>query len=80
MGQAKKVDGQIRPAFRLFVNGCETLSDARLGEAGAVLLADRIPEFLAELGRTIQADAGTFETWYPAHQEAFAALAAKYSS
>ncbi len=80
MGQAKKVDGQIRPAFRLFVNGCETLSDARLGEAGAVLLADRIPEFLAELGRTIQADAGTFETWYPAHQEAFAALAVKYSS
>lgn len=79
MGQAKKVDGEIRPAFRLFVNGCETNPGARLGEAKDVFLADRLPEFFIELGHTIQSANATFETWYPSHQEEFSALCAKYS-
>lgn len=80
VGQAKKVDGAIRPAYRLFVNGCETEQDAQLGEAKEVMLEDQIPEFLAALGRKIQAESSTFETWYPSHAEEFAALVSEYSN
>lgn len=79
VGQAKKVDGEIRPAYRLFVNGCETEQDAQLGEAKEVMLEDQIPEFLAALGRKIQAESSTFVAWYPSHAEEFAALASEYS-
>lgn len=80
VGQAKKVDGVLRSAFRLFVNGCDQESEEQLGEAGAVILEEQIPEFLAELGRTVQSEASSFETWYPSHTEAFSALAQKYSA
>ncbi len=79
MGQAKKVDSESKPAFRLFFNGCDTDPGARIGEAGAVLLADRIPEFLAELGRMIQSASATFETWYPEHRQDLADLASRYA-
>ena len=58
----------------------QTEQDAQLGEAKEVMLEDQIPEFLASLGRKIQAESSNFETWYPSHAEEFAALVSEYSN
>lgn len=79
VGQAKKIDGVLHPAFRLFAGGCELESEEALGEAGTVMLAEQIPEFLAELGQTVRSESVSFAAWYPAHTETFAALAEKYA-
>lgn len=79
VGQAKKIDGVLHPAFRLFTGGCDLEAEEALGEAGIVMLAEQIPEFLAELGQTVRSEADSFAVWYPAHADSFTALTKKYA-
>lgn len=79
VGHAKKIQGEMKPAFRLFTGGSQTDPGARLGEEAGVLAEAVIPEFLAALGRKIQDADSVFETWYPAHIEEFQALVREYA-
>ena len=60
MGCRKKIRGETVPAFRVFINGQAQEPGSRIGEEAGILPEEVIPEFLAELGKTIQKSHKTF--------------------
>ena len=70
----------MESAFKLFVDGCAKDSNLKLGTDTAVILERMIPEFLVALGKEITSWESTFADWYPDHNDAFLALAEKYSN
>lgn len=75
-GASKPVDGKPRPAFTLFVGGCGRQGGETMGRELGVILEERIPAFLVEVGRA----AGTqgFEAWNRADPAALERIAAGY--
>lgn len=78
MGARKKIQGEIVPAFRLFIKGQAKEPGAKLAKEVGILPEEGIPEFLAELGRCIQKSHKSFEAWLPEKEEEFLALVQKY--
>lgn len=79
VGHTKKIDGEMKPAFRLYAGGLQTDPGACLGKETAVLAEKVIPEFLAALGKRIQESNTIFSEWYPSHTEEFQKLAEEYA-
>ena len=52
-GRKVKVNGEMREAFACFVGGHVGVDSSRLGEKAGVVLAERIPEMLIELGQML---------------------------
>ena len=74
MGCRKKIQGETVPAFRIFINGQAKEPGSRIGEEAGILPEEVIPEFLAELGKTIQKSHKSFEEWLPENKERFSEL------
>lgn len=79
VGSMLKKEGQLLPAFRLYVNGSAWAFHSRLGEEVALLSERSIPDFLAELGQAISKAQKDFYTWYPEHEKDFYSLVEKYA-
>ncbi len=79
VGSMVKTEGQLQPAFRLFVNGSAWAFNSRLGTEIALLPEKAIPDFLAELGREINKEHTDFYAWYPEHEKDFRQLVEKYA-
>ncbi|NCE65466.1 nitrite/sulfite reductase [Pseudoflavonifractor sp. 524-17] len=77
-GGVKQVDGKPRPAFNLFLNGCERQGEERLGRELGPILEEEIPGFLLELGRTVAESGLDFAAWTAAHPGGVEEAAAKY--
>ena len=78
-GASKTVDGKPQPAFALLMKGCEQQGKEQLGENLGTILQTEIPGFMVELGKTVAASGLDFDAWLAASEDAFRALAAKYT-
>lgn len=75
-GASKLVDGKPRPAFTLFVGGVDRQGCEAMGRELGVILEERIPSFLVEVGRA--ASARGFDAWNQSNPAALEGIAAKY--
>ena len=78
MGVAKRVNGETVPAFVLFTGGSEDLGKEKLGKERGVLSAIDIPQFIVDLGKSIEATKSTFAAWQVEHADEFQQLIDKY--
>lgn len=77
-GGVKRVNEETCPAFTLHVNGSDEMGKERFGENVGVMLAKDIPDFMAELGETVEKSGMSFAEWYPEQEETWKELAKKY--
>lgn len=75
-GASKLVEGKPQSAFTLFVGGDDRQGCEAMGRELGVMLEERIPAFLVEVGRAA-ADQG-FTAWRETDPAALEAIAAKY--
>ena len=78
MGGAKRVNGETVPAFVLFTGGSEDLGKEKLGKERGVLSAIDIPQFIVDLGKSVEATKSTFAAWQVEHADEFQQLIDKY--
>lgn len=77
-GGVKSVDKKPQPAFKMFLDGSDTLGGERFGkEIGTVLESD-MPAMLAELGRTVQSSGLTWAQWREQFPDALLETVKKY--
>lgn len=77
-GGVKMVEKTPYPAFTLHYNGREREGSERFGETLGVMLEKDIPEFLRQLGRTVQQSGQTFEAWREQNPDGVKELAEGY--
>ena len=78
-GAAKKVDGDMKPAFTVFAGGTYTTpTQERFGAQIGVITEDNIPAFLTALAETLKTKGQTFDEWYGAHTDEFASLVSSF--
>lgn len=77
-GASKLVDGKAQAAFTLFVGGCDKQDREALGRELGAILADQIPAFLVELGRTVAASGKDFAAWRASDPTGVDRIAAPY--
>lgn len=75
-GASKLVDGQPRSAFTLFVGGDDRQGSETMGRELGVILEERIPAFLVEVGKA--ASEKGFALWRETEPDALEAIAAGY--
>lgn len=69
-----------KPAFALFEGGCPLQGKEVLADMGKAILADQIPEFLAELGRLVESSGMKgYEEWVAEHHGELTGLIEKYT-
>lgn len=79
-GAAKKVNGTMEAAFALFAGGSYDIAAGHLAASYGTLTEEQVLSFFRELAQILNDADQSFADWYPAHAEAFAALAAKYDA
>lgn len=67
-----------KPAYAVFAKGCDTLGQEAFGQEIGVMLEEKIPSFLVELGRAIASDHSTYEKWVTEYPEKFQEIYKKY--
>ena len=77
-GAAKSVDGKAQPAFVLYIGGVQTQGKETFGHEAGTILQDRIPEFLVELGKIVEASGKTFAEWFAKNPDGVDQAAEKY--
>lgn len=74
-GAAKKVNGEMKPAFAVFAGGSyATITQERFGTQVGTITEDNIPAFLTALAETLKNKGQSFNEWYAAHADDFASL------
>ncbi len=79
VGGVKIIDKVPHPAFTLMVGGTDIEGSEQFGHVAGVLLQEDIPQFIVELGRTVQAENAVFNDWYPEHIDEFNTLVQKFA-
>ena len=77
-GASKLVDGKPQPAFTFFVSGDSRQGYETMGRELGVMLEEKIPAFLVELGRAVAASGMGYEAWRQAEPDALERVAAVY--
>ena len=75
-GASKLVDGQPKAAFTLFVGGDDRQGSETMGRELGVMLEEKIPAFLVEVGRAAARQG--FSAWRESEPAALEEIAAKY--
>ena len=70
------MDGKPQPAFTLFIGGQDRQGQETMGRELGVILEERIPAFLVEVGRAA-AEQG-FAAWREANPAALEEIAGRY--
>ncbi len=78
-GGMKRGANGAKPAFAVFVGGSELQGKEKLAETGAMIFADRIPDFLVTLGKAVRLENTTFETWIRNHEDDMTDLINEYA-
>ena len=77
-GSSKVIDKVAQPAFFLHMNGNDIQGKERFGERLGVMLEKDIPNFITDLGKTVEAENKTFEEWFKNNESSFIKIAEKY--
>lgn len=77
-GASKAIDKKPMSTFVLYVNGCEQQGKEKMGEELGMILESQIPDFLIELGKTVQASGKDFYTWRSTTENGIESVAEKY--
>ena len=72
------IDKKPQPAYMLYVNGCEVQGQERFGHEAGMILEEKIPDFLAELGKTVAESGLDFEKWLVQNPDGVDLVAEKY--
>ena len=62
--RVKRIDSVTEPVFTLHVNGCDRQGQEAFGESWGMIKESDIPNFLMEVGKTVQQENTVFATWY----------------
>ena len=74
----KRIDGKMVSAFTLHLHGCDAQGVEQFGEQAGMMLQKKIPAFLVELGKAVEAAGTTYAEWKRDNIEQIKAIAAKY--
>lgn len=77
-GASKLVDGKPQAAFTFFLGGDDRQGHETMGLELGVMLEERIPAFLVELGQTVAASGMDFDAWRQADPDGVERVAAPY--
>lgn len=77
-GGAKTIDGVLKPAFNLYMNGCDIQGKERMGKEVGTMLEEQIPDFLSALGHAVSDSGMDFETWFAKNPEGIESIAASF--
>ena len=77
-GGVKMIDKVAHPAFTCHLNGSDRQGEEKMGEQIGVMLEEKIPAFLVELGQTVEASGLSYAEWKIDHEAEMKAVAAKY--
>jgi len=77
-GAVKLIDKVPNPAFFLHVNGNDTQGKERFGETLGIILEKDIPDFIIEIGKTVERENKTFREWYFNNENGFKTIAERY--
>ena len=77
-GASKLVDGKPQAAFTFFLGGDDRQGHEIMGRELGVMLEERIPAFLVELGQTVAASGMDFDDWRQADPDRVERIAAPY--
>ncbi|MGN1206583.1 MAG: nitrite/sulfite reductase [Eubacterium sp.] len=79
-GAVKQTPDGPKPAFAIFVGGCDLQNKEKLAETGKAIAVEEIPLFLVELGRMIAAENTTYDKWITTNQERLNTLIEQYTA
>ena len=77
-GGVKRIDSVTEPVFTLHMNGCDRQGQEAFGESWGMIKESDIPNFLMEVGKTVQQENTVFATWYEKTPEKLKEIAEKY--
>lgn len=77
-GATKLVDGKPQSAFTFFLGGCDRQGGEAMGRELGVMLEEKIPAFLVEVGQAVAHSGKDFLSWYQADPGAVERIAAPY--
>ena len=77
-GASKLVDGKPQAAFTFFLGGESRQGQETMGRELGVMLEERIPAFLVELGKSVAASGMDFAAWRQAEGDGVERIAAPY--
>ncbi len=77
-GAVKRVNDVVEPAFAFHVNGADEEGKEQFGESWGMILQREMPAFFVELGKAVEAEHTTFDSWYQKNPERLREIAGKY--
>lgn len=78
-GAIKQTSDGPKKAFAVFVGGRQQRGREQLSEPGKIIEAEKIPEFLVELGRAVSKENTSYSSWMKNHKNELEGLIDKYS-
>lgn len=79
-GAVKQTPDGPKPAFAIFVGGCERQGKEALADVGKSITVEDIPKFFVELGRRISSENTIYEKWITKNQKSLDELIEKYTA
>lgn len=79
-GATKVIDKKPLPAFQLYIGGEETQDNAQFGEDAGTILETDIPDFLIEIGQTVQKNYNSYSDWIKDNPDALKVIIQKYTT
>lgn len=79
-GGIKQTKEGPKPAFAIFEGGCPLQGQEVISDMGKSIEADKIPDFLVELGKMVSAENTTYDKWIAMHHDRLIALIEKYTA
>lgn len=78
-GGVKQTEDGPKPAFALHYAGSDAQGKEVISEDAGSIEAEKIPQFLVELGKEVEKTSLSFAEWFPLHKLEFEELAKKYT-
>lgn len=79
-GGIKQTPDGPKPAFAIFEGGCPLQGQEVISDMGKSIEADKIPDFLVELGKIISDENTTYDKWITNHHDKLIELIEKYTA
>ena len=79
-GKKKKIDGEMKDCFTLFIGGSFAVGKTKIGEVYGDLPSEKIPEFLCDLADSIKKGNTSFDKYICDHKKELEALVQKYAA
>ena len=79
-GAIKQTPDGPKPAFAIFVGGCERQGKEALAELGKSIAVEDIPKFFVELGKKVSSENTSYEQWAAKNRKSLDELIQKYTA